>query len=306
MRHFTNFLKRCLGALGLATVAACAPAPQVAPNAAVAAAARPALWQVSDTDTTIYLFGTIHLLPRGTAWRTPALDAAIARSQHLYLETIIDEANPRELAAEMARLGFSPGLPPIAQRVAPEKRPLLEAAIAKSGVPRAVFDRMESWAAAFTLIGQQFRSLGLEGAEGVESVLRKEFQATGKPVGQLETNAEQLGFFDTLPESAQRALLEGAVETPQDMRRTFEGMLGSWMRGDVEAIARTFNEDLAGSPELMDALLRRRNANWSRWVEQRMAAPGTVLVAVGAGHLAGDSSVQAMLQARGYRIRRVQ
>ena len=37
-----------------------------------AAIARPALWVVKDTDTTIYLFGTVHLLPNDTAWHYPA------------------------------------------------------------------------------------------------------------------------------------------------------------------------------------------------------------------------------------------
>ena len=37
-----------------------------------------------------------------------------------------------------------------------------------------------------------------------------------------------------------------------------------------------------------------------------MATPGSVFVAVGAGHLAGADSVVAMLQKDGYRVRRVQ
>jgi uncharacterized protein len=83
-------------------------------------------------------------------------------------------------------------------------------------------------------------------------------------------------------------------------------MLAAWTKGDVAGIARTFDRDLAGSPELEQALIQRRNANWSRWIEQRMAQPGAVMIAVGAGHLAGKDSVIAMLQRQGYRVRRVQ
>ena len=36
-----------------------------------------------------------------------------------------------------------------------------------------------------------------------------------------------------------------------------------------------------------------------------MARPGTVFMAVGAGHLAGDDSVQAILGQRGLRVERV-
>jgi hypothetical protein len=83
-------------------------------------------------------------------------------------------------------------------------------------------------------------------------------------------------------------------------------MLAAWVRGDVKQIGATFNEDLSGSPELREALLRRRNLNWSKWIQRRMASPGSVLVAVGAGHLAGKDSLISMLERDGYRVRRVQ
>jgi uncharacterized protein YbaP (TraB family) len=301
----THWFKRGLAALGIATAAAgcstAAPAP-----ATTASQARPALWQVADKDTTIYLFGTIHLLPENYSWRTPRLDQAVASSNGLVLETIIDPKNPAELAGVMMRLGLNPNVPPLASRVPAEKRPALEAAVNASGVPMAALDRMETWAAAFTLIGTQFRALGLQAEEGVETVLKSSFSAAGKPIGQLETNAEQLGFFDTLPEAAQRELLVAALDQPASAKTQFDQMLAAWVRGDVGAIAKTFNSDMAGSPELMDALLRRRNANWARWIEGRMGQPGTVMVAVGAGHLAGEASVQDLLQRRGLKVTRVQ
>lgn len=296
-----RILRRGLAMLGLAALASCATVPPAA-----SATGRPAMWQVSDRDTTIYLFGTIHLLPKDYPWRTPAFDKAVAGSQTLVVETIVDTASPQSLAGELARLGFRSGLPPLASRVAPEKRALLETAIAKTGIPRSAYDRMETWAAAFMLLGTQFKDLGLTGEAGVEAVLRNAFIRAGKPVDQLETNSEQLSLFDTLPESAQRALLEGAIDSPAEMRSQFNEMLTAWVRGDVAKIGASFNEDLSGSPELREALLRRRNANWARWIQRRMATPGSVFVAVGAGHLAGSDSVVAMLQKDGYRVRRIQ
>src|SRR4029453_11720959 len=222
-------------------------------------------------------------LPRDSRWRTPKFDQAVSKSQSLVLETLIDASNPQKLAGVMATLGFSSGLPPIASRVDAAKRPQLEAAIAKTKIPREMFNRMESWAAAFTLIGVQFQTLGLEGEQGVEAVLRKAFAASGKQVGQLETNLEQLSFFDRLPESAQRQLLEGAIDNPEATRVQLEGMLKSWLTGDVDAIGKTFNRDLQSSPELKAALLTRRNYNWSQWIERPMAQPGTGMVAGGGG-----------------------
>ena len=300
-----HWLKRGLAALGIATAAAgCSSAATTA--AAAAPAPRPALWQVADKDTTIYLFGTIHLLPSGYQWRTPRIDQAVTSSNGLVVETIIDTEKPAEIAGVMMRLGLNPNMPPLASRVPAARQAALQAAVKASGVPMAAFDRMETWAAAFTLIGTQFRSLGLQAEAGVETVLKSSFKAAGKPVGQLETNAEQLGFFDTLPEAAQRELLVSALEQPAQAKVQFDAMLAAWTRGDVDSIAKTFNTDMSGSPDLMNALLKRRNANWARWIEGRMGQPGTVMVAVGAGHLAGDASVQRLLQQRGLKVTRVQ
>ncbi|NUR45201.1 MAG: TraB/GumN family protein [Sphingomonas sp.] len=266
--------------------------------------ARPALWAVSDPDTTVYLFGTIHLLPSDLKWRTAKLDQAMANSQQLMVETIIDEKNPTKLMSALASIGLAKGLPPLIERVPPAKRPALAAAIKKSGVPEKAFNGMKTWMAAFLLLSNQFKELGLSG--GVEGVLRNDFLAHNKPIGELETNLEQLTYFDKLPEAAQLNLLDGAIEETSSMKQEFGGMLGAWSRGDVKGIAKTFDRDLANSPELRDNLIRQRNANWARWIEKRMAQPGAVLVAVGAGHLAGPYSVIEALKKDGYAVRRVE
>jgi len=222
------------------------------------------------------------------------------------VETIVDEKNPQKLFQALGALAFSPGLPPLADRVDPSKRAALAEAMKKSGIQPGSLDKMETWAAAFILLGNQFKDLGLKGQEGVEIVLRNAFAGEGKPVGELETNIEQLSFFDKLPESAQRQLLEGSIDGGEGMMKEFHDMLAAWARGDVKGIARSFNRDLAGSPELQDALIKRRNANWSRWIEQRMGQPGSVMIAVGAGHLAGPNSVIDLLKRDGYRVRRLQ
>jgi hypothetical protein len=109
-----------------------------------------------------------------------------------------------------------------------------------------------------------------------------------------------------LPEPAQRALLEGAIEDQKATDTEFSGMLDAWSKGDVKGIARTFDKELSDSPALSQTLIRQRNANWSKWIEQRMAEPGTVMIAVGAGHLAGAGSVIDLLKRDGYKVRRLQ
>lgn len=292
---------RRLTALGALAASACATAPSTE-----ASLPGPAMWKVADQDTTVYLFGTIHLLPKGTQWRSPAFDLAAASADTLVVETLIDEEDPATTINELFKLAISDGLPPLSARVPAAKKPALDAAIAKSGLPAPLFDKLETWAAGFILLGGQFRELGLESGSGVESSLRKQFHDGGKSIGQLETNAEQLGYFDKLSEASQREFLESVLDDPGSMKSQFSGMLDAWKRGDVKEIAASFNKDLGDAPELKDALLSRRNANWAKWVKTRLDKPGTVLVAVGAGHLAGDQSVLTELEQHGVKVTRVQ
>jgi hypothetical protein len=267
--------------------------------------AGPALWEVSDADTRIYLFGTIHMLPQGLKWRTAAVEQALAEADELVFETSID-GDPAAHGQTMVRMGSSPGLPPILERVPPAKRERLRQLIAESRYPPGTFDRLETWAAAFVLSASSLRDLGLSAGSGVEQVLSGIYKARGRPIRALETVEEQFGFFDTLPEHAQRDLLESALENPAEARAQLQQMLDVWSRGDVEGIADTFNAQLEESPELRGALLSRRNSNWARWIDERMDRPGIAFVAVGAGHLAGDDSVQEMLRAHGFEARRLQ
>src|SRR4029453_6074592 len=188
-----SILNRIVAALGISLMLAGSTQAKAPP------VANPALWTVSDADTTVYLFGTIHLLPQDYRWRSTQLDHAVNGSQQLMVETIVDENNPREMLAALSSLAFARNLPPITQRVPPAKRAALETAIKASGIPRPIFDQMETWAAAFMLLGNQFRPMGQKGGEAVEAVLRNSFTSQGKPVGQLETNRHQLTFFDAFP-----------------------------------------------------------------------------------------------------------
>lgn len=276
---------------------AAAPAPKPA---------TPALWKLADADTTIWLFGTVHVLPDGLRWRDATLDKAIDGSQSLLLEAVLDQ-DPGEVARLLMTLGRSPGLPPLSARVPAAKRARLAAMVARSGLPAATLDGMESWAAAFVLTSVTLREIGSELAlgQGVEPQLTATFRTAGKPVEGLENAARQLGYFDALPESAQRTFLVATLDDPTAARNDFSKLVAAWSRGDAAAIERAFADDAEFTPALRTLIIRNRDRAWAEILARRLERPGTVFVAVGAGHLVGPASVQRMLAAKGLKVRRV-
>ncbi len=265
----------------------------------------PGLWKIADADTSIYLFGTIHVLPKNYQWRTPVFNAVANSAKELVLE-VNDLDDQTKTAQTFLKLATSPGLPPVLDRVAPSKRPALSRLVMNSGLPAATLNGFETWAVAVTLSSGMLKELDVSPNDGVEHLLSAQFRAAKKPVKGLETSEWQLGLFDKLPESVQRVFLDGLIDEQTDPAKEFEAMLSSWSKGDDKAIALSFDDEMKLSPELTEVLLRQRNANWTEWLTKRLEKPGVVLVAVGAGHLAGPDSVQALLTKRGIKVTRVQ
>jgi len=289
-----TIVKTTLSAIGLfLALPACAQQATPAP-AAAAQDADPALWVVKDKDTTIYLFGTIHILKPGLSWFDEAVKTAFDRSDELVIEMVKpDDATMQKLVLAQ---GMSPaGTPPLAERIPADKRAAYLDALTRSGVPAAAFDRMRPWLAAVTLSLGPVQKAGYAATNGPEEVLSGSAKASGKPVIGLETAAQQLGYFGALSDPAQVQFLVSTIDELPTAGNTMAKMVDDWARGDPDALAAEMNETLKDSPEVAKVLLTDRNVRWAYWIKERMQRPGTVFLAVGAGHLAGPDSVQAQL-----------
>ncbi len=285
-----------IGALAALALAGCGPKP-------AANDADPALWAVKDADTTIYLFGTVHVLKPGLSWFDEGVKRAFDASGELVLELVMPPES--EMQALVGELGSDPVGPPLPDQLPPAEAEKMRAALADAGLPGNALDHSDPWLAATTLSVLPLRKLGYDDKDGAEAVLSGAAATARKPVIGLETARQQLGYFDALSPAAQRALL---IETIDDLPKagdTIGRMVQLWSKGDADGLAALLNEDLRDSPELAQALLIRRNRNWADWIAKRMAKPGTVFLAVGAGHLAGDASLQAELARRGLKVERV-
>jgi hypothetical protein len=255
--------------------------------------ADPALWVVKDADTTIYLFGTVHVLKPGLGWFDEGVKAAFDKSDELVLEMI--EPDAATMQGLIMKTALNPNGPTLTEKLPADKREAYAKAMTDVGVPAAALDRFDPWFAAVTLSIAGLPKLGYDPESGAERTLSVAAKAANKQVIGLETAEQQLGYFDALPEPLQVKFLVSTVDDYPRMATELDKMIASWSAGDPEALGKTMNEELADTPELSKVLLADRNTRWAEWIEQRLQKQGTVFVAVGAGHLAGAESVQAQL-----------
>lgn len=279
------------------------PAPQPVEAVTAAEVAAPALWKVSDSDTTIYLFGTIHLLPAGIDWYHGNVAQAFAQATELVTE--IPEGAEAEGPALIAAHGMLPAGQSLRGLMSPAERDRYETALAKLGLPPAAFDRYKPWYAAVALATLPLMREGYDPAHGVEAALTKQNKALGRPRVGLETMAYQLGLFDQFPAAVQKQYLFEVIDALPNLRSEIAAMIRAWSKGDAAQLADLMNSQ-EDSPEMQAALITDRNRKWAQWIGQRLARPGVVFIAVGAGHLGGPGSVQDQLAKAGIKSERVQ
>ena len=262
----------------------------------------PALWVVKDEDTTVYLFGSVHLLKPGLGWFDDGVKTAFDSSDQLVLELV--EPPAAEVQALFGKFAMDQQGKTLRSKMNDADRAVYEAAMGKLGIPAPAFDPFEPWAAGITLSVVAMQKSGFDPNSGVEKQLTAAAKVSNKPIAGLETMEFQLGLFDTLPEAEQITFLVETAKLIDEVASTTDKMVAMWASAETESLGQLMNEGLT-SRTLYDALLTKRNANWAKWIAARMAKPGVTFMAVGAGHLAGPTSVQNLLPAYGLSATRV-
>jgi len=302
-------MNKLLAAALLAFVPAAAsgqePAPAPAAPAAPLPDADPALWVVRDSDTTVYLFGTFHLLDGRRDWFNDEVRTAFDQSQELVLEAILPE-NLADAQPVILRYAVDPNGRTLSQRLSPEQNAALGRALSQLGLPAQALEPLEPWFASMTLAAVAGQRLGLNPEHGPETILSRAARQRSVPIDELEGLEHQMRMFDEMPEEAQIAQLVATIESIDKIDETLVPMLSAWNDGDIDRLAGIMNEGIADDPILRRVMLTRRNALWARWINQRMQRPGTVFIAVGAGHLGGPFSVQDLVRAYDLRSERVE
>ncbi|WP_329742826.1 TraB/GumN family protein [Dyella sp. A6] len=269
------------------------------------ALAHPALWVARQGSSTVYLFGTVHLLPHDTDWRFPALQKALDQSQALYIE--ITDDSQAHMTALVLRYGLDPAHP-LSSLLTQQEQVRLAAAAKTAGVPggSATLNVMHPWLAALTLSVAPLLKAGLDPRQGVDKQLKAQMSADGKPVHGLENAAEQIRFFADMSPSLQLSFLRQTLDDTENAATELKTLIDAWKRGDTDAIARLESTELRQhDPRLYRILIVRRDQAWAVKIASMLKQPGTIFVAVGAAHLAGPDSVQAALAARGIRVQRL-
>lgn len=279
-------------------------APQATAPAAAEAGGGPALWVIRDPDSTLYLFGTVHVLRPDTEWTSPRVEAAYQAASEIWLE-VADLDDQAALAPLIQQHGLAPARP-LSSLLTPEDLAALDAAARAIGASGAQMEPMRPWLAALTLAVAAPVRAGYDPTSGVEMKLMARAREDGKPLRGFETLDQQVSILAGLEEADQVAFLRATLRDFGRAVEMLDEMVGAWSVGDMETLERVAVAPMkAETPAAYDAMLTRRNIDWADQIETLLEGSGTAFIAVGAAHLAGEDSVQTLLARRGVIAERI-
>jgi hypothetical protein len=235
----------------------------------------PALWRIRHDTATVYLFGSLHVLPAGFRWTTPVIDSAKAASDRFIFEVPVDD----EALKDEKQFIIAHGL------------------LSKGQTLRGSLSGTE-----FQTYSAVLRRAGMK-QEQFDDDLMDYARDHGHPLFYLESVRDQMELFSRDAASDQLKALKSLIVTLPSSRSQERDLLGKWASGDAAGLNALLDGYFRGHPEARDGLVGSRNRNWLPTIKAALARPGgTTMITVGAAHIGGGDGLIALLCRDGYAV----
>lgn len=268
-----------------------------------AANAEPALWSVNGRENTVYIYGSVHVLPQGGF----AIDGKLAEAWKDAEKVCLEIDSGAVSDQEMQQLTLARVMDPEGRDLFALLGPDVErakSAAAEAGVQLEPLAQFEPWFAGMMLSIMALQQHGFDIEHGVEKIIETAAGTDRKPICAFETADEQLALFDDMPIEQQRKFLIQSLDEISEVKTDMDKMLVAWRAGDEASMDKLMDEDFEGYPDLAERLVFGRNERWAEQVEEMLKGTDDVLIVVGAGHLVGDRGLPSLMRKRGFKVAR--
>jgi uncharacterized protein YbaP (TraB family) len=272
----------------------------VAPVAALAMTAHPALWTVHSKAATAYLLGSIHALPANVEWHTPEIDQAMQAADTFYFETSLDSA--WEVLSYERYHGNLPDRTTLRSLLDPQTLAEYQHALALAHLSADELDDERPWRAARSIGHAYSERMGYKLELGVDLAVWSFAREHHRTLQAFETTQQQLDLIVPKDQKLELAEFAAFLKDLEGAYKRYQAVLAAWSAGDAQAIANLDDQNFDVDPEAKKAIIDERNRRWVKWFDLMLSRPGTYFVTVGVGHLVGPTGVPALLRAKGYKV----
>lgn len=270
------------------------------------------MWKATGkTGVPVYLVGSIHVGKEDFYPLPDPIQKAFAESKTLVVEVDIENLDQNKLAQSMMQKGAFPPGQDLEGNVSKETFAAWREYSQKKGLPGPMMERLRPWVLGLVVTLNEMQEIGFSPELGVDKHFLQRARKDKKAIEELESADSQLDLLSGMDEKTQDLFLRYSLQDVKTLKEQMTRMADLWKAGDADGMANTVLEDkLDEQPEmkpLMKVMLDDRNEKMAEKIEKYLKdGKAPTFVVVGAAHLAGEKSIQAMLKEKGYEVTQVE
>jgi uncharacterized protein len=262
------------------------------------------LWEVKGSHNSVYLLGSIHVLPASAYPLHPAMQKALDDSQRIVFEVDLNTVSQQAVLHEFEEVGVYPPGDNLEHHVSPETIKLVKEVLARLGISYEKARRFKP-ALLGELITSRYTELaGFREDLGVDRYFYSQAKNSRKPVLGLETVRDQARVLSSDDATGEAHLVEAIASLPA-AKAILDELVIAWKAGRINTLDRLLNQDEWNDPKSFKSMFLQRNQKWLPQIERFLQSDGNYLVIVGSGHLVGDHGLVRTLQEQGYRVKQL-
>ncbi len=266
----------------------------------------PALWKVTDNDSTLYLFGTVHLMQPDINWQKRDMQAAFDDIGTIFFETPDDEKSALQTRILQRQYGVYTNGERLSDHLDSINLNRLTAAAYNSEIPLARLENFKPWLAADILTVAGADIAGLRYENSADAQMRIKAVQANKSIRALDTVETYFEAVAKQPRWVRMQAFEQTIKNFNTLVEDTKTVNAAWLIGNTERL----ENDLLipakeSSPELYAALFTQRNIKWVKILDTFMDGDTNAMAVVGIGHLLGDGGLPTRFEDLGFTVERV-
>lgn len=259
------------------------------------------LWSVQGKSNTVYLLGSIHMLPPSVYPLPTAMERAYQDSKVVVFETDIGAINKQDNQKVLLQAGTYPQGQNLSNSLPGRDLERLVDITEELKLPLQVLEGYRPWLAALTLELSAYLKQGFQPDLGVDQHYYHRAVKDGKTVITLETVRAQTSFFTEMDDRMSMDYMSMTLYHLRDPEDLPEDILDIWLDGDIGDMEDYVEDAQDDYPRLYNRFLRDRNRAWLPTILDLLKQKQNALVVVGALHMPGEDGLLTLLKNAGYK-----
>ncbi len=268
------------------------------------------LWKISGNGLSqpSYIFGTHHLIPLSFLKEVKGLNEVLKNTQQVVGE--VDMSNKEEIQKKMSENSMSPADFSYQKSLSTDEYKFLSDFVKQNlGADFKQLERVKpaalSTLISITLYKKFYPELGND--MSLDEYFQEEAQKHSKPIKGLESIEDQItALLNVRPLDKQLEGLMCLIKNPDYLKKQMDVFNTSYKNFDLESLRQTFENENPDNPcptaqNEKDILMKYRNEKWIKVIPDIIKEKSS-FIAVGCGHLVGETGLLNSLIKTGYTV----